>query len=98
MANTGSSVSENALTQHRPSVTVVNAGAAQFLTGDPISMSETHVAEVCRHAPLTSVVAVHMEAINHCLLARSEPKDFLDSQNLSQEVLIPADGESMEFS
>jgi hypothetical protein len=77
---------------------VVNAGAAQFLTGDPISMSETHVAEVCRHAPLTSVVAVHMEAINHCLLARSEPKDFLDSQNLSQEVLIPADGESMEFS
>ncbi len=89
---------ENVLTQHRPQVTVVNAGAAQFLTGDPISMSERRRRGLPPRALGTSIVAVHMEAINHCLLSRSELKDFLDSQNLSQEVLIPADGESMEFS
>lgn len=88
----------DALARHRPRAAVVNAGAAQFVTGDPITMSERDVAEVCRHATETTIIAVHMEAINHCLLSRDDLKTFLKGQNLSQQVVIPADGERVEFS
>ena len=77
---------------------MVNAGAARFVTGDPITMFETDVAEVCRHAPNTTVTAVHMEVINHCLLSRDDLRAFLEDQSLSQQVLIPADGERLDFS
>ncbi len=84
---------EQALTQHEPQVTVVNAGAAQFIMGDPITMTATDVAKVCRHAPSSSVVAVHMEAINHCHLKRAHLEAALDREGLKARVLIPKDGE-----
>ncbi len=83
---------EDALTDYQPEVTVVNAGAARFVTGDPITMPDTDVAEVCHHAPETTVIAVHMEAINHCPLSRDDLQAFLDGEDLSQRVRIPADG------
>jgi len=49
------------------------------------------------HVPYTSVVAVHMEAINHRILTRSELRDLLDREKLSQRLHIPAEGERMEF-
>jgi len=50
----------DALERHRPDVTIVNAGAAQFLTGDPITMTAADVGQVCRTLPSTRVIAVHM--------------------------------------
>ena len=88
---------EEALEAHRPDVIVVNAGAAQFLEGDPITMTAEDVARVCRAAPEARVVAVHMEAINHCLLTRNELAGYLDEQGLAGRVEIPADGETLEM-
>jgi len=84
---------ETALSQHKPDVTVVNAGAAQFLTGDPITMTAADVAQVCRFAPKTQVVAVHMEAINHCWLRRSMLAEQLEAAGFPDRVVIPADGD-----
>jgi len=53
-------------------VIVVNAGGARFLEGDPITMMPQDVIHVCKAAPHAQVIAVHMEAINHCLLTRGE--------------------------
>jgi hypothetical protein len=49
------------------------------------------------YVPYTSVVASHVEAINHCILTRSGLRDLLNRENLSQRFHIPADGERMEF-
>ena len=87
---------EEALRAHRPDVVVVNAGAARFLEGDPITMTASDVAEVCRAAPGARVIAVHMEAINHCLLTRRELAEELDAEGLGEKVEIPADGETLE--
>jgi len=62
----------------------------------PITMTAEDVARVCRHAP-EAVVAVHVEAINHCLLGRVEPRSCLKREGLSEQTLIPADGERMCF-
>ena len=89
---------EEALLAHRPGVVVVNAGAAQFLEGDPITMTAEDVALVCRTAPEARVIATHMEAINHCLLSRAELAGYLDGEGLSGRVTIPTDGETLEMS
>jgi len=86
-----------AIESFEPDVIVVNAGAAQFLTGGPITMTAEDVAEVCALAPEATVIAVHMEAINHCLLTRAELRQSLAEREVSDRVLIPADGEQLSF-
>jgi L-ascorbate metabolism protein UlaG (beta-lactamase superfamily) len=81
-----------ALDEHRPDVVVVNAGAAQFTTGDPITMTGGDALATARHRPTATVVAVHMEAINHCLEDRAATAAATQGR-----VRIPADGEWLEL-
>jgi L-ascorbate metabolism protein UlaG (beta-lactamase superfamily) len=87
---------EEALSVHDPDVVVVNAGAARFLEGGPITMTAEDVVTVCRAAPDARIVAVHMETINHCLLTRGGLEGELEREGLSDRVKIPADGERFE--
>jgi L-ascorbate metabolism protein UlaG (beta-lactamase superfamily) len=80
---------EAAIERHRPAVAVVNAGGARFLQGDPIVMTAADVAEVTARVP--RVVAVHLEAINHCLETRAQLRAAVP------DVLIPRDGETIEL-
>lgn len=80
-----------------PAVVVVNAGAAQFLTGGPITMTAEDVMAVCVAAPEAKVVAVHMEAINHCLLMREELRRAMVRGGAAERVSIPEDGETLTF-
>ena len=82
---------------HEPHVTVVNAGAAQFLSGGPITMDVADVCDVAQSARSTQVVAVHMEAINHCLSTRTDLRRKLESMGLAARVRVPADGEELVF-
>jgi L-ascorbate metabolism protein UlaG (beta-lactamase superfamily) len=84
-----------ALEAHRPDVTVLNAGAAQFLTGDPITMTAGDVVQVCDALASTQVVAAHMDAINHCLLMRADLREHLRIADRLERVRIPQDGETL---
>ena len=77
------------LERHRPRVAVVNAGGAEFLEGGLIVMGIDDVREVAARVP--TVVAVHMEALNHCYLTRAELRAAVPS------VLVPEDGETLEL-
>jgi L-ascorbate metabolism protein UlaG (beta-lactamase superfamily) len=77
-----------AIDRHRPEIAVVNAGGARFLQGDPIVMTAEDVVEVAARVP--TVVAVHMEAINHCLLTRAELRAAAPG------VLVPDDGQTLD--
>lgn len=84
---------EAALQENFPQVIVCFAGKAQFASGDPITMSQDDIVEVCKAAPMAKVVVVHMEAWNHCRLSRQELSDFISVQGLKGQVTIPGDGE-----
>jgi L-ascorbate metabolism protein UlaG (beta-lactamase superfamily) len=86
---------EAALAEHIPDVVVVNAGAARFLQGDPITMDAEDVIETARAAPRATVVAVHLEALNHCPLSRSDLRAAVDDAGVGGRVVIPADGETL---
>jgi L-ascorbate metabolism protein UlaG (beta-lactamase superfamily) len=86
-----------AIEAHAPDVIVVNAGGARFLAGDPITMDAPDVASVCRAAPDALVVAVHMDAINHCGVTRHDLRAALTADGLADQVSIPADGETLSL-
>ncbi len=88
---------ETALRTFKPGVAVLNAGAAQFVVGDPITMTSNDVISVCNAFPEVKLVAVHMEAINHCLLSRSDLKADLTNEGYHERVVIPLDGEVVHF-
>lgn len=86
---------EVALNRYRPDVVIVNAGAAQFLEGDPMTMTAEDVIRTAGALPDARVVAVHLEAVNHCLLTRDGLRAELDREGLVGRVEIPADGETL---
>jgi L-ascorbate metabolism protein UlaG (beta-lactamase superfamily) len=81
-----------ALAAHEPDVVVVNAGGARFTRGDPITMTADDVVAVAAAAPAARIVAVHMEAINHCLETRSDLHQRLRAEGLGSRVTVPEDG------
>ena len=80
---------EQTIERHRPRVAVVNAGGAEFAEGGLIIMGVDDVREVAARVP--TVVAVHLEALNHCYLTRAALQAELP------EVLVPADGETLDL-
>ncbi len=88
----------SALAEHSPHVVVVNAGAARFIEGDPITMDVADVVATCRAAPESLVVAIHMEAMNHCGLTRADLRRGVAAAGLDGRVMTPADGETLELS
>jgi L-ascorbate metabolism protein UlaG (beta-lactamase superfamily) len=87
----------DALKIYKPTHVVVNAGAAQFLEGGPITMTGEDVVKVCETVPKAKVIAVHMNTVNHCLLKRKDLKELFESKNLSHQCLIPEDGDVLQF-
>jgi L-ascorbate metabolism protein UlaG (beta-lactamase superfamily) len=83
---------EDVLRANAPAVVVVNAGGARFLEGDPITMAAEGVVAVCQATPEARVVAVHMDAINHCGVTRADLAAHLADAGVEGCVSIPADG------
>ncbi len=86
---------QQAIDQHKPEVIIVNAGAAQFTSGGPITMTADDVIAVSEALPSATVIVVHMEAINHCLLSRTELMETLNAAGIASQVRIPEDGEQI---
>jgi L-ascorbate metabolism protein UlaG (beta-lactamase superfamily) len=82
-----------AIDAHDPDVVVVNASGARFVEGDPIVMTADDVVTTARHAR-GHVVAVHLEAINHCLETRADLQARLDAEGV--DVSVPVDGADVQ--
>ncbi len=55
-------------------------------------MTTEDVVMVCCALPDARVVAVHMEAINHCTLTRADLHQRLRDEGLVERVTVPEDG------
>lgn len=81
---------------HQPEVIVVNSGDNQLDFGSLI-MGKEDVYEVHKAAPSAKIIAVHMEACNHWRLSRKELTSFVYEKGISDNILIPDDGEAYKF-
>lgn len=85
------------LQRFRPDVVVLNTGNATNDLYGPIIMSKEDTLRTLQLLPEATVVASHMESINHCLLTRAELREYTREKGIADKVLIPADGETMVF-
>lgn len=88
---------EAAIKTHKPDVIVLNVGNAVIMGFDPIIMGLEDALAVHRAAPEATLVASHMEAINHCILSRATLRDFSVRQGFDKKLHIPADGETLSI-
>ncbi|EPZ6036744.1 MBL fold metallo-hydrolase [Pseudomonas aeruginosa] len=89
---------DQALAQYNPEVIVLNAGYAQLSDfDDAIIMGKEDVLRATQTAPNATVVAVHLDAINHMALSREVLKQYVEDKGISDRVQIPEDGAMLQF-
>lgn len=85
-------VKNNILT-HLPSVILVNAGDNQFLEGGSLVMGKEDVLALHQTTPESTLIAVHMEAVNHWTLSRESLQAYAEDEGFSDRLIIPVDGQ-----
>lgn len=89
---------DQALAKFKPEVVLLNAGDARVVGfAGSIIMGKDDVLRAYRSMPNATIVATHMEAINHMTLSRSELRDHVKQHGIGARVRIPADGEVLSF-
>lgn len=89
---------DQSLAKFNPDVVILNAGEARLVgyTGS-IIMSKDDVLRAYQAAPKATIVAVHMDAINHMTLSREQLREYVRQNGIQDRVRIPADGEILKF-
>lgn len=89
---------DQALATYQPDVIVLNAGDARMVgfTGS-IIMGKDDVLHAVQRMPNATVIATHMDAINHMTLSRKELREHVRQHGIQDRVRIPADGEVVKF-
>ena len=89
---------ENALASFQPDVIVTHSGGAALPGAGTIVMDDAQTLMVLRAAPRAVVVAVHMEALDHCGTSREALRQAANGQGIpASRLLIPADGEALSL-
>ena len=91
-----------AIDAHRPDVIVTHSSGAVWpiSSGEKalIVMDAAQTVEVCRIAPESTVVAIHLDSLDHGTVGRAEMRAAADAAGIGPERLrIPKDGEVIEL-
>ncbi|GGY97004.1 MBL fold metallo-hydrolase [Pseudoduganella plicata] len=89
---------DQTLAKFRPDVIILNAGDARMVgfTGS-IIMGKDDVLHAVQSMPNATIIATHMDAINHMTLSRKQLREHLRQHGIQDRVRIPADGEIVKF-
>lgn len=93
---------EQAIQQFQPDVIIVHACGAVWPDEDNqrqlIVMDDAQLVKVCQLAPKSTVIATHMEALDHATVTRAELRSTAGAAGISETRLrIPADGDRIEI-
>jgi len=82
----------------QPDIIITHSGGARFGDSLPIIMDEEMTLTVCQAAPNAVVIAVHMEALDHCPVTRADLRTQANETGIPpNQLLIPADSEMLIF-
>ena len=71
--------------------------AARFGMECKVFMGKEDVAAVYQAAPQATLIASHMEAVNHAVLSRQELRTYLTDRGMTDRVRVPEDGEALSL-
>lgn len=80
-----------------PDIIVTHSCGARW-DGDLIVMDDKQTLEVSRLAPQATIIATHMEALDHATVTRQDLRQTAEAAGLDpSHLLIPADGETLNL-
>lgn len=88
-----------AIEQFDPAIVVVHACGAAWNGLEPLVMDAAQVEEVLRAAPRCTVVATHLDAVDHATVSRADLwRHFEALPLLAARLRVPADGQMTDLS
>jgi L-ascorbate metabolism protein UlaG (beta-lactamase superfamily) len=89
---------KNAILKWEPDIIITHSSGASFEAGNPIIMDAQQTVELCRAAPRSTVIAIHMETFDFDTVSRKDLRARAEAEGIGVNRLrIPADGEILEF-
>ena len=89
---------ENAIKTFAPDIIITHSGGATIPGHDPIIMDDGQTLMTINAAQKAVVVAIHMEALDHCGVTRGALREMADKADIStSQLMIPKDGEIIAF-
>lgn len=85
---------EDNLRRYNPQVVILNAGDARVIGLGAIIMDAQDVWQAYQAAPGATLIASHMEAVNHAVLTRRALREFAIEKSMTDRLRIPEDGEA----
>ncbi|WP_405207229.1 MBL fold metallo-hydrolase [Aquimarina sp. LLG6339-5] len=85
---------DKVLKKYKPDINVVACGTAQLDIFKPLLMTMNDIIKFTKNATGT-VIANHLEAVNHCPTTRTQLANELERQGLLEKTRIPNDGETI---
>ncbi|NLR67719.1 MBL fold metallo-hydrolase [Chitinophaga varians] len=84
----------------RPPIVIANSGECHFTRENPVlapgitmTLTTGELKAITQLLPATTVVAVHMDAINHCSLTKAELRQYVAKEKLQKRIRVPNEGE-----
>jgi phosphoribosylaminoimidazole-succinocarboxamide synthase len=88
---------ETIIADTKPEIIIIHACGARW-DGDLIVMDAAEAVATCRLAPDATVIATHMDSLDHATVSREELRQHATLHGISsQQLLIPRDGEMLQL-
>ena len=95
---------KSSLTATQPKLIIANTGECQFTEENPVlapgitmTLTRIELNEMTRLLPESKIIAVHMDAINHCSLTKDELGKYIENEKLEKKIVVPNEGDKMFY-
>ncbi|MDQ1830214.1 MBL fold metallo-hydrolase [Massilia scottii] len=89
---------DQTLEKFKPEIIIINAGDARMVGySGSIIMGKDDVLHAYQLMPNATIIATHMDAINHMTVSRKELREHVKQHGIGDRVRIPADGAILKF-
>ncbi|SKA37963.1 L-ascorbate metabolism protein UlaG, beta-lactamase superfamily [Chitinophaga eiseniae] len=86
----------------KPPIVIANTGECHFTRENPVlapgitmTLTTGELKAITRLLPATTVIAVHMDAINHCSLSKADLRRYVAGEKLQNRIKVPQEGETV---
>jgi len=88
----------NVIAEENPNVIITHSGGAVWGGNELIIMDAAQTVAICLQAPASTVIATHLEVLDHCLTSREDLRKAAREAGIPDgRMCIPADGEMIEI-
>ena len=84
--------------EYKPDIIITHSCGAVLDNSGSIIMDARQTVDVCKYADTSTIIAVHMEALDHATVTREDLRRLADKEGIpAEKLLIPEDGETIIF-